>query len=717
MGGVELVKGQNVVLEAQTAPTEIAVCWQVSNAPIELDVLALVLGPENRVRSDADMIFYNQPQSVDGSIRHLGRITKGGSDIDRLSVELANVPADVHALALVVSSEASLLSAVPQLRLEVSTDGRAMAQFRVSDLTDERVAVVGELYRRNGAWRLRAVGQGWASGLAALATDYGVTIEDAPSTTPDTATRHEQPSPASNPGPSVPPAAPGAPATGSSQPPAAQQVPAQQPSTPQPPSQPPAGWFPDPARQSGLRYWDGTTWTGWFASIHEPGSPAQFSVPPAPPVPTAEPARPGSGVRLGGRPAATREKVRLFGARRQAGDLIERNAELEALVDELGLADVAEVRRVLDDLQNNVRAAEAKLATLRSQLTDAEKDLVEAQGAANLQDVGYYRYHHPAESSVQLSDELARVRSQIKSTVQQKQAISATNNFTFNGSVAKGSKFVSDMSRIMLRAFNAEAENCVKSVRAGNLATAVSRLSKAAEQIEKQGTMVDLRVTPAYRRLRVKEIELAADFYQMVQEEKEAERARREELREAKRVEDELRREREKLDKELNHYTAAIATLIANGDTDGAAKLQTRLDEINQAIENVDYRAANQRAGYVYVISNIGAFGERMVKIGMTRRLDPMDRVNELGDASVPFRFDVHALFFSDNAVGVETALHQTFAAQRVNKVNHRREFFYATSSEVLAALRKQVGAVTEFTELAAAEEYRLGLGTSDRTV
>ena len=146
-------------------------------------------------------------------------------------------------------------------------------------------------------------------------------------------------------------------------------------------------------------------------------------------------------------------------------------------------------------------------------------------------------------------------------------------------------------------------------------------------------------------------------------------------------------------------------------------KLQTRLDEINQAIENVDYRAANQRAGYVYVISNIGAFGERMVKIGMTRRLDPMDRVNELGDASVPFRFDVHALFFSENAVGVETALHQTFAAQRVNKVNHRREFFYATSSEVLAALRKQVGAVTEFTETAAAEEYRLGQGTSDRTV
>jgi hypothetical protein len=96
----------------------------------------------------------------------------------------------------------------------------------------------------------------------------------------------------------------------------------------------------------------------------------------------------------------------------------------------------------------------------------------------------------------------------------------------------------------------------------------------------------------------------------------------------------------------------------------------------------VQARAANIRAGYVYVISNRGAFGERMVKIGLTRRLDPRDRIYELGDASVPFRYDIHALVFSDDAVGLEARLHQALAHVRVNLVNPRREFFYATPGE-----------------------------------
>ncbi|PPS91408.1 GIY-YIG nuclease family protein [Streptomyces sp. MH60] len=124
----------------------------------------------------------------------------------------------------------------------------------------------------------------------------------------------------------------------------------------------------------------------------------------------------------------------------------------------------------------------------------------------------------------------------------------------------------------------------------------------------------------------------------------------------------------------------------------------------------MDAREANIRAGYVYVISNIGAFGERMVKIGLTRRLDPMDRVNELGDASVPFRFDVHALIFSEDAVGLERRLHQEFEDRRVNRVNLRREFFYTTPTEVRTALQRLAGQhLLEFTDTAEAPEWRAG--------
>ena len=118
----------------------------------------------------------------------------------------------------------------------------------------------------------------------------------------------------------------------------------------------------------------------------------------------------------------------------------------------------------------------------------------------------------------------------------------------------------------------------------------------------------------------------------------------------------------------------------AGGADSDVADLEAQLAEINEAVLTVESRAANTRAGHVYVISNVGSFGERMVKIGMTRRLDPLERVKELGDASVPFKYDLHALVFSDDAVGLEKALHGRFASRRVNLVNMRREFFYLTA-------------------------------------
>lgn len=138
----------------------------------------------------------------------------------------------------------------------------------------------------------------------------------------------------------------------------------------------------------------------------------------------------------------------------------------------------------------------------------------------------------------------------------------------------------------------------------------------------------------------------------------------------------------------------------------GAADLAEKLQALEEAIAQNDFRAANIRAGYVYVISNVGAFGQNIVKIGMTRRLDPLDRVRELGDASVPFPFDVHALFFSEDAITLENELHKAFAGMRVNRVNERREFFFATPQEVHAVLTDKVGNLLEFTEDPEATQY-----------
>ena len=141
------------------------------------------------------------------------------------------------------------------------------------------------------------------------------------------------------------------------------------------------------------------------------------------------------------------------------------------------------------------------------------------------------------------------------------------------------------------------------------------------------------------------------------------------------------------------------------------AELEANISDADKAIADVDYRQANRRAGYVYVISNIGAFGEDVYKIGMTRRLDPMDRVNELGDASVPFGFDVHALIFTEDAPGLEAALHTAFDSRKVNKVNPRREFFHVTLNEIKQVVRSNFDKTVDWIDTPEANQYRQSIG------
>jgi hypothetical protein len=348
-------------------------------------------------------------------------------------------------------------------------------------------------------------------------------------------------------------------------------------------------------------------------------------------------------------------------------------------------------------------------AALAAQVTGRE--VIELSDQRVLQDVGIYRYHHPLENAVAYKERLAQLEAQIDEIVKSGRAVLAADLFTFDGSLAKGRKMVADLSRLMLRAYNAEADNCVRSLRSGNISTATKRLVSAVTAIEKLGAIMDMRVNPQYHALRVAELELTADYQVKLQEEREQAREERALLREQRRAEAELAAEKERLDKERAHYVSVLEALRAKGDDVAAAELAGRLADIDKAIEANDYRIANIRAGFVYVISNVGAFGPNIVKIGMTRRLEPMDRVRELGDASVPFRYDVHAMFFSADAVTLENELHKTFASRRVNFVNERREFFFATPAEVRAALLEKDGGLLEFHENPAAPEYFQSVG------
>lgn len=506
------------------------------------------------------------------------------------------------------------------------------------------------------------------------------------------------------------------------------------------------GWYPEEGTTN-LRWWDGGQWTehrhpvaateGTASVLTSDGAGAaaqQFAQAPQRPVVQSKPierlnkreAR-GLADQLVADKARLQDEVmrlrdeaaRLQGVVDRHGlrkfeEIDEYRAQAEATlftrrgeVDAAMAAREAEANRQLSAATNRLAELQLDEERLRGWLATAQSQYIDLTAAIELQDAGLFDVENPANNSATLSTELEIVRTEIKRRISEKSAVSMAQRFLFNNSEAEGRKFMADMAKVLLRAYNAEAENAIKTTRAGNLRVAQERLTRAAEQIAKGGKMIDLRVEPTFHKLRLREIEIASRHLQAVARERELERERKAELREQMKAEAELRKAKESLEKEKAHFAAALAALEAKGDSEGADRMREKLADVDRAIDDVDYRAANIRAGYVYVISNVGAFGERMVKIGMTRRLEPMDRVNELGDASVPFRFDVHALFFANDAVGIEAMLHRTFAAERVNKVNLRREFFYVTPEQVLGALQEHSVEVIEYSVEPEAPEFR----------
>lgn len=358
-------------------------------------------------------------------------------------------------------------------------------------------------------------------------------------------------------------------------------------------------------------------------------------------------------------------------------------------------------------LNELIATLQTEVADLRRQADHLRRDIVQSSDAMLLQEVGIYEYSHPLDSAAAYKELLTDVEVRCREAVKNGTAVSSTKKWAINGSEKEGMKMVSDFSKLILRAYNNEADNVLRTMRPYTLEAALSRLEKLRVSIAKLGASMRLAITDSYHQLRLQEIRLTADYLAKVAEQKEREREERARLKEEEIARREFEAEQARLEKEQTHYETVVAALMAKGDTAAVAQAQERLAQIKQALDGVINRAANIRAGYVYVISNIGAFGERVVKIGLTRRLEPMDRVRELGDASVPFRYDVHALIFSEDAVGLETALHHEFSRHRVNLVNARREFFYISPLEVKDALRRLNGELLTYEDAAEAIEWR----------
>lgn len=272
----------------------------------------------------------------------------------------------------------------------------------------------------------------------------------------------------------------------------------------------------------------------------------------------------------------------------------------------------------------------------------------------------------------------------------------------------------------LLRCFNSECEIIVAAVTTKNVDAMRTKIQRSYEQLNKIFETDGVALTHKFLELKQQELVLAHSFQVKKEQEREEQKAIREQILEEEKVLKEIEREKVKIEKEETQFKSEIDKLMKYLQKASEIEKQLYVDKIKEledklkllAIdkENVFQREQNTRAGFVYIISNIGSFGEEVYKIGMTRRLEPLDRVKELSDASVPFEFDVHAMIFSEDAPGLENILHQTFRNYEVNKVNHRKEFFKVPLREVEQVVKDNYNATVTFTEVALAEEYRQSL-------
>jgi hypothetical protein len=345
-----------------------------------------------------------------------------------------------------------------------------------------------------------------------------------------------------------------------------------------------------------------------------------------------------------------------------------------------------------------------------------EAEVTELDEIANLQSFGFYRKHFDFPTSASYDAALEEAERDQKATVKAGQAAYCSVPWTVDGSQKKGEQMVKRLMTLMLRAFNGECDAAIARVRYNNVSVMEARIKKSFESINKLMRDQHLEITDTFLRLRLRELQLTHEHQEKLQEEKEEQRRIREQIREEEIAQRELERAREDAEKEERRYELALekarreVTGVEGAKQerllDKIALLEASLAEAHAQKERAVARAQLTRSGHVYVISNVGSFGEQVYKIGMTRRLDPQERIKELGDASVPFAFDVHAVIYTEDAPGLENKLHRAFADRRVNLVNERKEFFAVNIEEVAKVVRDNHGDVL-ITKAAAAEEYR----------
>ena len=385
----------------------------------------------------------------------------------------------------------------------------------------------------------------------------------------------------------------------------------------------------------------------------------------------------------------------------------------------------------VEELLQREREIQSEIISAQQGLARLNEELALASDAAFLVEVGYYEPRYEFEDLPSYESELQRIREKQKAMLREDgtgnnragAAAFTTAELTFNNSTAQGRAAQKKTLKLILRAFNGESDSFIARVNYRNVDAMEKRIISAFEAINAITDKYNFcKLNPRYLELRIQELQLAYEYEEAKQQEKEEQARIREQIREEEKAAREAEKAKQQAEKEEAIYQELLRKAeqeVQAASEKDKARLSSKIEELQQRIAEIEERkqAISQsmltKTGHVYIISNIGSFGDNIYKIGMTRRLEPMDRVKELGDASVPFPFDVHAMIRTSDAPSLENALHKHFSQRRVNLENERKEFFRVSIDEIrqeLDELKEELGIDSELrlTLLAEAKEYRM---------
>lgn len=414
-------------------------------------------------------------------------------------------------------------------------------------------------------------------------------------------------------------------------------------------------------------------------------------------------------------------------AKQELSDVSAETSELQALKGQ----DESLQLSILEQ-QASLEAIKGSLGELNSKIEKGELDLNELMGGIDLYSrLDEYTAHghfempkYLYETSVRYAEEIKDIRQQQKDMIKDKTAITFPEITVISSDNAFNKKILNGQVKLMLTAFNIECDMLIGKVSPSSFGRTLERIEKLANTLEKSAATLECGFDIDYIELKFEECKLQYQYTLKKQEEVAEQKLIKEQIREEQRAIKEFEKAVADAEKEekmyrnlLNKAQEELAKATDQERSEMEQKiilLEQQLAEAEAKEERAKSMAEQTRKGHVYVISNIGSFGEDVYKIGLTRRLEPMDRVKELGDASVPFPFDVHAMIYTDDAPALETALHREFSSQRVNAVNLRKEFFNVDLDDIKEAVEKIAGVEAEFKMTALAEDYYESLRLSE---